>query len=226
MKKSILFFIIALLFVDLVSAATIHGTVYDFSLDKINNAIIEINTNPVQRQIAIDASYKFNVQKGSYTITAKNQYNEILITENIEIIDEGDYTLDLISLLEIDEDLLNPEIDPEADLETLERNGNNTWLIIVILIIIIFLSILFYRKRKHKKTYCGGSDFKGLDETDLTNKVLEIIKKQEGRTTQKELRKLLPYSEAKISLVLTELESKGKIEKIKKGRSNVIILKN
>ena len=35
-----------------------------------------------------------------------------------------------------------------------------------------------------------------------------------------------PDSEAKISLVLTELEAKGKIKKIKKGRGNIIIWNN
>ncbi len=36
---------------------------------------------------------------------------------------------------------------------------------------------------------------------------------------------MLDLSEAKISLILTELEHKGKVEKIKKGRGNVILLK-
>jgi len=41
------------------------------------------------------------------------------------------------------------------------------------------------------------------------------------------LRKEMLYlSEAKISLILTELEHKGKIEKIKKGRGNVIVVRN
>ena len=54
---------------------------------------------------------------------------------------------------------------------------------------------------------------------------LDFIKKQGGRTTQKEIRKNFPMSEAKISLIITELEHRGKIEKIKRGRSNIIILK-
>ncbi len=55
--------------------------------------------------------------------------------------------------------------------------------------------------------------------------VLVIISKQDGRTTQKEIRKELPWSESKISLMIAELEQKGLIEKIKKGRGNIIILK-
>ena len=43
----------------------------------------------------------------------------------------------------------------------------------------------------------------------------------------KELRKEMLYlSEAKVSLIVTELEHKGLVEKIKKGRGNVLILKN
>ena len=60
-----------------------------------------------------------------------------------------------------------------------------------------------------------------------TEKVLEIMANNDGRISQKELRKeLLPLSEAKVSLIITELEHLGKIEKIKKGRGNVLILRN
>ncbi len=56
--------------------------------------------------------------------------------------------------------------------------------------------------------------------------IVSFIEKEGGRTTQKELRKSFPYSEAKISLMLAELEHKGTLEKIKKGRGNILILKN
>ncbi|MFC1686884.1 helix-turn-helix transcriptional regulator [Nanoarchaeota archaeon] len=63
-------------------------------------------------------------------------------------------------------------------------------------------------------------------ESDQVEKTLEIIKQNDGRITQKELRKeMMHLSEAKISLIITELEHKGKVEKIKKGRGNVVILK-
>ncbi|MEK6827817.1 MAG: hypothetical protein AABX78_00550, partial [Nanoarchaeota archaeon] len=55
--------------------------------------------------------------------------------------------------------------------------------------------------------------------------LIKIIKKEDGRTTQKDIRKQIPLSEAKISLMIAELEHKGIIEKIKKGRGNIIILK-
>ena len=61
-----------------------------------------------------------------------------------------------------------------------------------------------------------------MDE-DLNN-IYNIIKK-EKRITQKELRKDSILSEAKISLIITQLEKENKIQKIKKGRINIIILK-
>jgi len=51
--------------------------------------------------------------------------------------------------------------------------------------------------------------------------VLEIIKKEQ-RLTQKELRKKLPWSEAKVSLIVADLEERGLIKKIKKGRGNIL----
>ena len=57
------------------------------------------------------------------------------------------------------------------------------------------------------------------------NQIIKIIKDEGGRATQKEIRKKIPLSEAKISLMIAELEHEGKVKKIKKGRGNIIILK-
>ena len=42
--------------------------------------------------------------------------------------------------------------------------------------------------------------------------------------TQKELREMVNIGEAKVSLVVSELESYGLIKKIKRGRGNILIL--
>jgi uncharacterized membrane protein len=59
---------------------------------------------------------------------------------------------------------------------------------------------------------------------DDLREVIRIIEKNGGRITQLDLRKALPYSEAKVSLMITDLENRGIVKKIKKGRGNVIIL--
>jgi uncharacterized membrane protein len=60
--------------------------------------------------------------------------------------------------------------------------------------------------------------------TDLST-VVDIIRREGGRTTQKELRRQIPLSEAKISLMIAELEHKGVVQKVKKGRGNLLILR-
>ncbi|WP_319506534.1 hypothetical protein [uncultured Methanolobus sp.] len=54
--------------------------------------------------------------------------------------------------------------------------------------------------------------------------ILDILKSQSGRMTQKDMRKRLKYSEGKVSLMLLDLEKRGKIQKFKKGRGNVLFL--
>jgi uncharacterized membrane protein len=54
--------------------------------------------------------------------------------------------------------------------------------------------------------------------------VLSITRDHGGRITQKDLRLLLNCSEAKASLMITDLEDRGLVKKVKKGRGNVIIL--
>lgn len=56
--------------------------------------------------------------------------------------------------------------------------------------------------------------------------VMDIIRGQGGRITQKDLRSKLRYSEGKVSLMLADLERRELIEKFKRGRGNVVILKD
>jgi len=59
--------------------------------------------------------------------------------------------------------------------------------------------------------------------TDLLE-VLNVIRGYKGRITQKDLRSRLKYSEVKVSLMLSELEKRGLIKKLKNGRENIVIL--
>lgn len=59
--------------------------------------------------------------------------------------------------------------------------------------------------------------------TDL-QEILDIIRGHKGRITQKDLRSRLDYSEVKVSLLLSDLEKRGLIKKLKHGRENIVIL--
>lgn len=54
--------------------------------------------------------------------------------------------------------------------------------------------------------------------------VLDIIRGHKGRITQKDLRSKLDYSEVKVSLMLSELEKRGLIRKLRNGRENILVL--
>ena len=56
--------------------------------------------------------------------------------------------------------------------------------------------------------------------------IMDIIRGQGGRITQKDLRSKLRYSEGKVSLMLADLERRELIEKFKRGRGNVVILRD
>lgn len=214
-----------LILVNVCLAATIHGTVYDENLDVLENAIVEVDSTPQQRYVAKDGNYKFTLSEGSYTITTK--YNDQVAKEKVTIEAEGDYILDLFLFpsFEEEEELLKEIEKINVEDEYFEGEGisKTSLMIISIMIVLALLAVVFYSlKSKKPEVKAGIEDIKDDDEL---KKYLDFIKKHGGRTTQKEIRKNFPMSEAKISLIITELEHKGKVQKIRKGRSNVIILK-
>ena len=88
------------------------------------------------------------------------------------------------------------------------------------ILILLFLAILYLKKDSLKKI------LKKSEIPDDLKEVIEIIQKNGKRISQKELREKLPYSEAKTSLIIADLESRKLIRKIKRGRGNIIFLKN
>ncbi len=226
----VLFLLMVMVLASNAYAANIQGTVYDSSLDKVVNAIVEINTKPMQRMVAEKGFYNFNVPIGNYTLTAKHLQNNNLLElteEKITVIDNGDYNIDLFLFPNLeDEDLTNETsalVDDVSFYEVLDNKPYLAYSIMVITLLMVAL-IVYLKYKPGKKTEVLTGKENGEEKEDL-QKVIEIIKNSDGRITQKDLRKHIPLSEAKISLMITELEAKGKIQKIKKGRGNILILK-
>ncbi len=237
MKKTLIAaLVLALLSLTLVSATTLKGTIYNTNLEPEADVLIEINTIPEQRFLARAGTYLFDVSPGTYTLTAQKE--DILIAEEVQVLTEGVYIYDLFLLPEFtDEDDLWADTEEEL-IE--EETQPFPWQYIVAGLILLFLLYRFYRARKkygsiwkfRKRIKAEAAKSVEQHKEELAQepgyieKALEIIKKHDGRITQKELRKEMLYlSEAKVSLIVTELEHKGKIEKVKKGRGNVVILK-
>ena len=249
MRKSVLniFLIIVLIFFlvsnSAVLAATLKGTVYNSNLDPEKNVLLEVNSLPTQKYLSPDGKYSFVLSPGNYTISAKTVETdsglESATTDNVVIVHDGEFVYDLFLLpdLSAEEELLQES--NQNLLADFEESPYN-WAYIVAGILFIIALIRVYRARRkygplnlfRRKIRVEANKTleqhkqELAEEPEYVDKALEIIKKHDGRINQKELRKEMLYlSEAKISLILTELEHKGLIEKIKKGRGNVVILK-
>jgi len=239
-------FLLAIALLPFCSAATLHGTVYDADLNKVDDAIVEINSVPSQRVVSENGGYSFELNPGDYALNAYEKQGNYTISsaqENISIKQEGSYVYDLFLFPSLDEDVLTDVNDinvEDVDLSSGSNSNISGYIFLAIIIIGIAAVIVFVMLQM--QSINAGKGKKPSEEPAAKEKakeekvesrssvsdldtLIELIKKDGGRTTQKELRKQMPHSEAKISLMLTELEHKGKIERIKKGRGNIIVLK-
>ena len=233
--------------------ATIHGAVYEwYTFQPMENAVIEVNSTPPQSIVARHGLYSFNLAPGSYLITAKYYKNNTLMSfaeETITITDDGDYVLDILLFPSYDEEILNEtELsditeDFEEDTKTIEEKTNSNLLYLValfIIFVVVRFSIYAYKKRSSEnEEIMTEIDVDTFEETKQTietkttaplpsdlQEVVDIIKANDGRITQKDLRSKLKYSEAKVSLMVSDLEQRGIIDKFKQGRGNIILIRD
>ncbi len=193
-----------ILLIPICDAAVIYGKLYRWdTLDTISGAVVTIKDGSIQRMVAKNGSYSFEVASGNYTIIA--EWKDLVAVENVSVTGVSRYDLILFPKLEVSEP---PEV-------PIIEEGEPPYYVAVAAIAGAVVAALYYIKRKEV--------VEELPE-DL-KEVLDVIKQSGGRITQKELRKKLGYSEAKMSLIIADLERRGLIEKIKKGRGNVIFLK-
>jgi len=208
-------------------AVTLHGTIYEWStLEPLKDCIIEVNSTPAQQLISKDGNYSFQLPIGNYQITAKYYENNSLLLESMDkvsVVSDGIYLLDIIMFPAIDlgEPLFN-ETDPNLEEQYLFTDQNN-WMNIAFFSIALTAVILLLASKIRTRKNGPGEALaeKPAKLSKETRQVLEIVQREQ-RLTQKELRKKLPWSEAKVSLVVADLEERGLIKKIKKGRGNIL----
>jgi len=209
--------IFLLLVVTPVNSAVIKGKVYSWELNRVV-AIVEINTTPMQRIVTENGSYEFEVPPGVYEIKAYSFTDEfeLYCNETVEIPEDRTYTLDLILFPKLDDEEFY-DFDLSFDIDG-ESNGNIGFVMALAILVLLTVYVLFRRFKKEKE----------MTEEDLPEdlkKIIDLLESRDGRATQKELREKLRWSESKLSLALVDLERRGLIEKVKKGRGNVIFLK-
>jgi uncharacterized membrane protein len=175
------------------------------------------------------------------------------VEETISITDDGDYVMDLLLLPAYDEQLLketeSSEIPEALDEETgiieeeKEENGSRmSYYIIAAILVFVIAGSAFYLSRREpggekelpEEAATPTVEIEEMIETTANEdisflppdlqEVLDIIEANGGRITQKELRSKMKYSEAKVSLMVSDLQNRGLVEKFKKGRGNVVRL--
>jgi len=120
------------------------------------------------------------------------------------------------------------EVEEIPDFPVVDQQEEFPYYIVAILVSGFVLAALFIVKIRSEKQPELLEQEVTPEEYDLPEdlaEVVELIKREGGRITQKELRKKLGYSEAKMSLIIADLERRGIVEKVKKGRGNIIFLK-
>ncbi|MFH1133597.1 MAG: hypothetical protein V1735_03840 [Nanoarchaeota archaeon] len=205
------------------SAATLEGQTFAFTLEPLNDVIVSINSSPQQVIVAKEHSYRFSLSPGDYRITAHYLQDGQLSAaddELLQVSDDGGYILDLI---------LFPVLPGENATTTPDPNDfafgpkpvpvTLIFIIVVLALSVIALSIALIRSKGiiQRSVPVPGEDTKAA--------VLHHLRSQHGRCTQRDLREVIPLSEAKISLIVSELEHEGKIKKIKRGRGNLLVLR-
>lgn len=267
LQKSLMMSILALIILAApVFASSISGRIYDYALTPVIQGVVEIDTSPVQRAVAIDGAYRLEVPPGDYTLRAsKLRSGEVVAnaSQRVSVPGSGDFTLDLILLPVLEEDVSQLEGMDLSDLasalsdpsfsDAADAGGQGSLGVLIAAVVVLVVSLILVRRRASwpGRADHGSGDKAGplleipMDQRRSSGEVsdsrapssgssgqrhdldalLRALEGLDGRATQKALRKALPFSEAKVSLMVSELEHAGKISKIRKGRGNIIILK-
>ncbi len=240
-SRGLLIILVIIAMISGAHAATVQGAIYAWSdFEKpLNNVIIELNSIPVQSRISTDGTYVFeNLPPGNYTIKAKyfrNNVLELAEEEEIQIVgSEGKFNIDLLLFPPTDTELeYLGDINLTGNIE-IKGESDTTSYIILFLILIAAGIAIYYRSWKKKTTAAvevynepitqqPTAKSKTTELPEDLHELYGLIVKKGGRVTQKDLRGQMKCSEAKVSLMLDDLEDRGLIKKIRKGRSNIII---
>jgi len=231
-------FLAILLIFSCLSATQIEGDVYSAdSLFPISGVVLKAS-GPASVQVVLEeGNYSLELPPGEYEISAyyyDGDYLKYYFREDVYV--EGEqmrYDLVLFSPDDFEEvmEFVSYEIEetPEAGLvdeKTLQIIAG-----IILLLFFLFGFVLYYfifnksadEAVSGMKRLSRPSEPRGeLDEEE--KRILDILSKSEGMNTQKELRGIMKCTDTKMSLLVSSLEARGHIKRIKRGRENIVKL--
>lgn len=231
----------------------IIGHVYDNNLNLVDHTIVSINTTPEQKILTKNGTYSFSVQQGKYNIKVFF-FDKQVYSENLSANSAGEFINDIIVFdnLSISTDV--PRINDifndtnttnvTYNIKSLANDVKNYQIFTIIivaalLLIIVFVIVRFEKKRKsldglieiQNKIIRKRNEISEIRQKkkqhkkkSIEDKIIDFLN-EETITTQKDIKKKFLLSDTKVSLVISDLESKGIIQKIKKGRGNIVKLR-
>lgn len=217
--KRLIISIIFIIIMNFCSGAEISGSIYDLELNLVQGVVVKVDSVPQQTFVSKDGHYSFTLSAGTYILEAEKDmgFDKLSSIQEISIEDEGEFILDMILIPDISEE--DNLFDDPMIVDINYGKKPDYVLFALVVLLVVFVIIIIWKLFSHKAPTNVES------EDDLPKQILEFIRSKGGRILQKEIRKEFFFSEAKISLIISELESEGLITKIKKGRGNIIILR-
>ena len=190
--------LLLLLVASITHASFVYGDIYENNLEKLNKTVIRVEGGFSYQLVTDKANYSIFLPEGDYMISASatDSSGNALRTEEKISVGPEDQRVDLV-------------LKPVMDI------GQIGLLSAFLLIVMVFLW-----SNRHWDMKPKPQPKLELDGDAIS--VLKVLDSFEGRATQKELKEALRFSDAKLSLILTELEQLGKVKKFRRGRANII----
>lgn len=176
------------------------------------------------RVVAIRGAYSLDLGPGEYRIVARSTSGEVRASENVSL--RADSRLDLILLppLDLPELALNESLIGNLTLPAAKGGGSLLWAGGAAAAAVAAGALLLFRLRRPKRGGAPPLPAGGLP-ADL-QAMVRVLEREGGRMTQKELRRQVGHSEAKVSLMVADLENRGLVRKFKVGRGNIVVLES
>ncbi len=196
------------------SAAFVHGDIYGPGMQKMNNTMIRVEGSYSYAMASEGSEYSFFLPEGDYKISASGYGTggdlESYAEENVRVGGE-DQRIDLV-------------MRPAFRTEFLLYGA------VVLLFFAVAMAFLWKDKQKAPEPRMPlmeaaipeKREEKPVKLDEDMKKILQALESNEKRATQKELKEMLHFSDAKLSLIIAELEEGGYVKKFKRGRGNII----
>jgi uncharacterized membrane protein len=195
------------------SAAFVYGDIYKGDLERLNKTALRVSGEFSYQLVTDKGNYSIYLPDGDYNISASSfgedgglaYYAEERIRAG-----SGNQRVDLV-------------------LKPVGNDASNQLYFAVGGIVLAGIAIaVFYLNRNKAEADASepqpvnpGKQPKAEPDQGMKS-VLRALDSHEGRATQKELREALGFSDAKLSLIISELEHSGYVKKFKRGRGNIV----